>query len=294
MIIRVKDILDIGNVKFKDKCELENLKIGKKDDTSNHCLYWVKNISYYDNFTNGVLIISDNDYNKLKKNKKLNPKIIHLVCEGTTARLTYILILNLVNKKNNNINYSDYHRNNSSNVVIMDNVYISNNVILGEGTVLYPNVVIHSNVTIGKNCIIRENSCLGTNGMGFEKTENDEWIRFPQIGGLIIEDNVEIGSHSDIKRAALENTIIKKGCKLGSYTNIGHNCIIGENSLFTSHCVVAGSNTIGENFYCGINASLKNGMSVGSNVILGANSFLNRNADSNNTYVGTPAKIIKK
>jgi UDP-3-O-[3-hydroxymyristoyl] glucosamine N-acyltransferase len=120
------------------------------------------------------------------------------------------------------------------------------------------------------------------------------WGRFPQIGGLIIEDDVEVGSHSDIKRAALENTIIKKGCKLGSYTNIGHNCIIGENSLFTSHCVVAGSNNIGNNFYCGINASIKNGMDVGYNVTLGANSFLNINAESCNTYVGTPAKLLKK
>ena len=294
MKVKVKDILKLGNVKFKDECVFENLRIGKKEDTSEDCLYWVKNISFYNNFDNGILIISERDYNTLKKLKKLNPNIIHLVCEETTSRLTYILILKLVEEKINPTNYVDYHKNNSPNITIMDNVHISKNVIIGEGTILYPNVVIHSNVTIGENCIIRENSCLGTNGMGFEKNTNDEWIRFPQIGGLIIEDNVEIGSHSDIKKGALENTIIKKGCKLGSYTNIGHNCIIGKNSLFTSHCVVAGSNTIGENFYCGINASLKNGMSVGSNVTLGANSFLNSNADSNNTYVGTPAKIIKK
>ena len=291
--ISKSEILNLGFLEFKNNTVHDSFKIGKSKEAADDCIYWLKNLSFYHRFSSGVLIISKEHYDELINSGDINPNIVHLMCSDRTPRLAFIQILTILAKTPDRTNYAYEHRSSASNVIIMDNVHISKNVNIGEGTIIYPNVVIYEDVTIGKNCIIRENACLGTHGMGFEKDMDGNWVRFPQIGGLIIGDNVEIGSHSDIKRAALDNTIIGDNCKLGSYTNIGHNCEIGKNSIFTSHCVVAGSNIIGENFYCGINASIKNGIKIGDDVMLGANSFLNKNAIGRHTYIGSPATIIE-
>ena len=290
--ISTSSILELGFLTFQDITEIDSFTIGKKHDIADNCLYWLKSISFYSSFSNGLVILSHLDYLDLKKSDLLNTDIIHLTCNDRSARLSFVQILTKVMSHIDISNYVHEHRSSTDDVIIMDNVYIGKNVKIGKKSIIFPNVVIHNGVIIGENCTIRENSCLGTHGMGFEKDMNGDWIRFPQVGGLIIGDNVEIGSHSDIKRAALDNTIIENNCKLGSYTNIGHNCVIGKNSIFTSQCVVAGSNIIGENFYMGINSSIKNGMKIGSNVTVGAHTFVRSNINDGETHVGSPSKKI--
>jgi UDP-3-O-[3-hydroxymyristoyl] glucosamine N-acyltransferase LpxD len=258
--------------------------------TSYKNIFWLKTISNYTDFNDCYLIISKSDYKNLEKNDSLNPSINHLICkEKYSPRLSFCIICHECSIKNKFVNDTKKHKKNK-NIEILGSVLISENVEIGDGTILYPNVVIFENVKIGKNCIIRENSTLGSMGMGFEKNLDGSWIKFPQVGGLIIGDDVEIGSHSDIKKGALRNTIINNNCKLGSFTNIGHNCIIGESCLFTSHCVVAGSVEIGNNLFMGINSSIKNKIKIGANVMIGANSYVNKNINNDETVYGSPIK----
>jgi len=278
----------------KSKNVFTNLKIGNYKISVHSCLYWMKAIKNYHGFNSGFLILAERDYETLKRKNILKDDIIHIVSKKN-PRFSFVKILrDHFDEKLDVVNCVDEHIMHNKNIIIMNNVFIGNNVTIGDGTIIYPNVVIHHGVKIGKNCIIRESTSLGTHGMGFEK-DGDEWIRFPQIGGLIIGDSVEIGSHSDIKRAALDDTIIGNGSKLGSYINIGHNCVIGNNCMFTARCIVAGSSNIGDNFYMGINSSVKNGIIIGKNVTLGAHSFVRSNIPDNKTYIGSPAaELIKK
>lgn len=260
---------------------------------SNDSLVWVKSSRHYASVLQGMVILAEEVYDELAETNALSPEVLHFLSVGITPRLAFIRLLNQVyTPRFETVNYADHHR--AQGIQVFEGSFIAANVEIGEGTVIFPNVVIHEGVRIGKQCIVRENTCLGTYGMGFEQDDAGQWIRFPQIGGLVIGDHVEIGSHSDVKRAALDDTIVGSHCKLGSYVNIGHNCIVGDHALFTVRCIVGGSSVIGRNFFMGMNASIKNGVNVGDNVTLGAHSFLNKNAESDATYIGTPAQLVSR
>lgn len=256
--------------------KFNNLRINKTSEKTKNSVYWLKSLDFYEKFDNCYLVLDGEIFSTIQNQKKINNTIIHLITvRNVTPRLAYSILLNECLKKKEIYDETKKHKKNKK-VKILGSVYISNDVEIGDGTIIYPNVVIHSGVKIGKNCIIRENSSLGTTGMGFEKDLNGNWFHFPQIGGLLIGDNVEIGSHSDIKRGAIDDTVLGNNCKLGSYINIGHNCVIGENCLFTNQCVVSGSVKIGNNFFMGVNSSIKNGIEIGDNVTVAANVFVNK------------------
>lgn len=287
-------IQNLNSKLFSNQDELKQkynkLKVTSILSTTKKSIFWLKNLTNYSLFKEGVLIISEEILDELKLVGELNKNIFHLICEkNITPRLAYCLLLNECLIKQKSYDETKKHKKNKK-IKIFGTPIIFDNVVIGEGSVIYPNVVIHSNVKIGKNCIIRENTSLGGSGMGFEKGLNGEWISFPQLGGLVIGDNVEIGSHCDVKRGAIEDTIISNNCKIGSFTNIGHNSIIGENSLFTNHCVVAGSVKIGQNFFMGINSSIKNGIIIGNNVTVAANVFINKNINDNELSFGINQK----
>jgi UDP-3-O-[3-hydroxymyristoyl] glucosamine N-acyltransferase len=189
-------------------------------------------------------------------------------------------------------NHVDYHRQNQ-NLKIGDNVFIGSDVEIGDGTILHPNVVIYSKTKIGKNCILRTHVSLGTEGLGLElDPETNKFIKFPQMGGVILEDNVEIGPTSTVRRSALDNTLIKQGTKIGSLVNIGHNCVIGENCILTCQIVTSGSSIIGDNVFMGVNSTVKNGINIGNNVTIGQGAVVTRNVADNFTFVGNPAENI--
>ena len=295
MILKIK--------KLKSKIFLNQSDIQKKHqeleltslrDCNSNSVFWLKSLSNYGMFTQGNLILTMDDMKEIKQNNLINKNINYLICEkNLKARLAFCILLNECLPK---IKFEDETKKHKKNkkIKLIGSVLISNNVKIGEGTVIYPNVVIHPNVTIGKNCIVRENTSLGGPGMGFEKNLDSTWLSFPQVGNLIIGNDVEIGSHCDIKRGAIESTMIGDNCKFGSFINVGHNSIIGENSLFTNHCVVAGSVKIGYNFFMGINSSIKNGITIGNNVTVAANSFINENVGDNQLTFGVNKKINTK
>jgi UDP-3-O-[3-hydroxymyristoyl] glucosamine N-acyltransferase len=275
-----KDILKY-NLITNDNNENEVLLfIGSPNNQRSFNLYWLKSLNNYDLFKIGYLIINEKDYLMLKSNNKINPKIKHLITKESTryifAKIVTENFPHLGLKYKNEVNW--YKSLYSKDVFIGENVYIGENVEIGKGSKIYNNVIIHNNTKIGKNCIIKENSVIGSEGMGYELTD-DGWYKFPQIGKVVIGNDVEINTFCDIKRGALEDTIISDGCKIGSYCNIGHNTILGENSLLTSHCVIAGSVKTGVRFWMGINSSIRNGITIGDDVILGANSYINKNVE---------------
>jgi UDP-3-O-[3-hydroxymyristoyl] glucosamine N-acyltransferase len=263
----------------------------KKQDKNR--LYWLKNVDYYSYFKEGVIIISDSDFHFIKKHSLKNKSLIHLVSSSQKPRLLFALILNkyfLLDAEllfENNI----YKHKLNKNIRIADNVFIGNNVEIGNGTVIYPNVVINSNTRIGENCTIKENCTIATEGLGFEMFDG-QWVKFPQIGGVIIGNNVEMGPHSTIRRAALDETIIGHGAKMGSFVNIGHNCIIGNNAIFTCQCVISGSSIIGDNLFMGVQSSTRHGVRLGNNITLGHGAIVTKNFGDNLVLVGNPAEPI--
>ena len=133
------------------------------------------------------------------------------------------------------------------NSTIMAGVYLGSHVRVGDNTVIYPNSVVYRDCHIGNDCIIHAGSVIGADGFGFSHTRTGEHIKIYQNGNVIIEDDVEIGASCAIDKAMFGSTVIKKGVKLDNFIHIGHNCEIGEYSLFVAQSGVGGSTTIGRN-----------------------------------------------
>lgn len=183
----------------------------------------------------------------------------------------------------------------SDNVIIGDNVKIHPNVFIGENTIIEDNSIIFSGTQIyaeskiGKNVIIHSNSVIGADGFGFAPNEKGEFTKVPQIGNVIIEDNVEIGACSTIDRATLGSTIIRKGVKLDNHVQIAHNVEIGKNTVIAAQTGIAGSTKIGENCLIGGQVGIVGHITIGNNVKIQAQSGIGRNIKDNQAVQGSPA-----
>ena len=181
------------------------------------------------------------------------------------------------------------------NVIIEENVFIadgvtvhagviieSDNVIGGHSTI-HPNVVIKTNTIIGKNCTLYAGAVIGSDGFGYAK-DNDKWLAIPQIGKVVLGDNVDIGSNSTIDRGALDDTIISSGVKIDNLVQIGHNCIIGENTIIAGCVGIAGSAKIGKNCAIGGAAMILGHLSITNNVTISPGSMITRSIKNPGTY----------
>lgn len=138
-----------------------------------------------------------------------------------------------------------------NNVMIFPNVYISENVIIGDDTIIYSGAKIHHNCQIGSKCIIHSGVVIGGDGFGFVPHVGNNYAKVPQVGNVIIEDRVEIGSITCIDRATIGSTIIRKGAKLDNLIQIAHNVEIGENTIIAAQTGISGSTKIGKNCMIG-------------------------------------------
>lgn len=175
------------------------------------------------------------------------------------------------------------------NVKIYSNVSIGDNVTIEDNTVIYSGVQIYEDSKIGKNCIIHSNVVIGSDGFGFAPAADGSFEKIPQIGNVIIEDNVEIGSGSTIDRATMGSTIIKKGAKLDNQIQIAHNVQIGENTVIASQSGVAGSTKIGRNCMIGGQVGIAGHLTIGDFVQIQAQSGINGDVKSKSQMYGTPA-----
>jgi UDP-3-O-[3-hydroxymyristoyl] glucosamine N-acyltransferase len=135
-------------------------------------------------------------------------------------------------------------------VVVHPGCVIGDDVVIGDGSVLYPNVTIYHGCRLGKRAIIHSGAVIGADGFGFAP-EGRDWIKIPQIGAVIIGDDVEIGANTTVDRGALDDTVIGDGCKIDNLVQVAHNCNIGAYSVLAGCTGIAGSVTLGEHCIVG-------------------------------------------
>jgi len=176
------------------------------------------------------------------------------------------------------------------NVKIYHNCVILDNVEIGDNVLIFPTVTIRENSKIGNNVIIHSGSVIGSDGFGYTPNEKGEYVKIPQIGNVIIEDDVEIGSNVSIDRAMLGSTIIKKGSKIDNLVQIAHNVIIGENTAISAQTGVSGSTEIGNNVIVAGQVGFADHLVIADKVIVAAKSGVSKSLTKPGVYFGSPAK----
>lgn len=287
-------------IKCSEICSLFNLKLIGEDisvteiATTDYCsdssIGWIKSESFFQKILKGVLICRKSDL----ENIVLNNNLTYLVTEAS-PRLAFSKVINHFYPQSITTDFDnrvEVHKKNKT-LKIGENVFIADNVAIGDNSIIHHNVSIYSNTTIGENCVIQSNASIGTEGLGLDlDTETNLLVKFPQLGGVILEDFVEIGPNTTIRRAALKNTIIRRGTKIGALCNIGHNSVIGENCILTCNVVTSGSSIIGNNVFMGVGSILKQGVVVSNDVIVGQGSVVLKNIPEGETWVGNPAGSV--
>lgn len=179
-----------------------------------------------------------------------------------------------------------------SKSVIHPQVYVGDNVTIGEECILYPGVKIYSNCVIGDRCIIHSGAVIGADGFGYSK-ESEAYHKIPQIGNVVIEEDVEIGANTTIDRAVMGSTVIRRGVKLDNLIQIAHNCDIGEHTAMAAQVGVAGSTKIGENCVLGGQVGIGGHITIGKNSQVGAQSGIISNTKEGSEIMGSPAMPVK-
>tara|TARA_B110000003_G_scaffold86953_1_gene89044 strand:+ start:18503 stop:19579 length:1077 start_codon:yes stop_codon:yes gene_type:complete len=175
------------------------------------------------------------------------------------------------------------------NVKIYPNTFVGDNVTIGSNTTLFSGVKIYFDCIIGANCYINSGAVIGADGFGFSPDENGVYKKIPQIGNVILEDNVDVGASTTIDRATLGSTVIKKGVKLDNQVQVAHNVVIGENTVIAALSGIAGSTKIGSNCQIGGQVGIAGHISIGDNVKIVGQSGVTKSIKANQTINGTPA-----
>lgn len=175
------------------------------------------------------------------------------------------------------------------NVKIFPHAVIGDNVFIGSNVVIRSNASIYENVTIGNNVIIHSGAVIGVDGYGFVPQKSG-LIKIPQIGTVVIEDDVEIYANACVARGALGATIIGKGTKIDNLTHVAHNCVFGENCAITALVGFAGSVTFGKNVQVGGQAGFNGHITVGDNTVVMAKAGVTKDIPSNSIISGFPAQ----
>ena len=175
------------------------------------------------------------------------------------------------------------------NVKIYPNAFIGDNVTIGNNVNIFPGTKIYSETQIGNNINIHAGSVIGSDGFGFAPNADGTFNKIPQIGNVIIEDHVDIGSCTTIDRATMGSTIIRKGAKLDNQIQIAHNVEIGENTVIAAQTGVAGSTKIGKNCMIGGQVGIAGHLTIGNNVRIQAQSGISKSIHDGEVIQGTPA-----
>ena len=175
------------------------------------------------------------------------------------------------------------------NCTIYPNVYLGDNVKIGKNTIIHPSVSIYDSCSIGDNCIIHAGVVIGSDGFGFAPDENGAFQKVPQIGNVVIEDNVEIGSNSTIDRATMGSTIIRKGVKIDNLCQLAHNVEVGENTAIAAQVGIAGSAKIGKRVMIGGQAGISGHLHIADDTKIVAQSGVPSTVKKATTLMGSPS-----
>lgn len=177
-----------------------------------------------------------------------------------------------------------------NNVKVYPNVYIGNNVQIDDHSILHPGVRIYHDCVVGKNVSIHAGTVIGSDGFGFAPQADGSFKKVPQIGNVVIEDNVEIGANATIDRATMGSTLIKSGAKLDNLIQVAHNVEVGHNTVIAAQAGVSGSTKIGNSVMIGGQAGIVGHIQIADYVKINAQSGVSKSIKAPNTAVtGSPA-----
>ena len=174
-------------------------------------------------------------------------------------------------------------------VRVHPNATIYDNVTIGDDTEIHSGVAIRDGSVIGQRVIIHNNAVIGADGFGFAKDEQRRWLKIPQTGRVVIEDDVEIGAGTTIDRASTGETRIKRGTKLDNLVQIGHSCIVGEDALLCAQVGLAGSSRVGDRVILTGQVGIGGHITIGDDAILYPQSGVPNDVAPGEVLVGTPA-----
>lgn len=174
-------------------------------------------------------------------------------------------------------------------VIIHPNVTIYDNVKIGENTVIHSGVAVREMCEIGAHCIIHNNATIGSDGFGYAKDEEKHWLKIPQIGNVVLEDDVEIGANAAIDCASVGETRIKRGAKIDNLVQIGHSCTIDEDALICAQTGLAGSSVIGKRVILAGQVGIAGHLKVGDDAVVTAKSATSHDVENGKIISGVPA-----
>ena len=258
-IYTTKASITIVNTKFVAEHELETTMIKVEDAYG----AFTKILEFYSEFRNNKIGIEEPS--KMHENVKYGENLYL----GSFSNISANVVL-------------------GNNVKIYPNCFIGENVVIGNNVSIFAGAKIHSETEIGNNCAIYSGAIIGADGFGFAPNADGTFTKIPQIGNVIIEDNVDIGAGTTIDRATMGSTIIRKGVKLDNQIQIAHNVEIGENTVIAAQTGIAGSTKIGKNCMIGGQVGIAGHLVIGNNVRIQAQSGVGRNIKDNEILQGSP------
>lgn len=182
----------------------------------------------------------------------------------------------------------------AQNVSVGEHCFIDKDVSIGEGTIIEPNVTILHHVEIGKNCIIHAGAVIGADGYGYFTNDNGNPEKVKHFGGVVIEDNVEIGANACIDRGTIDNTFIGKNTKTDNLVHIAHNVQIQKNSILTAGVIICGSASLGKESYIAPGGIIKNQITVGEGAFVGMGAIVMQDVPEYTVVAGIQARGIRK
>jgi UDP-3-O-[3-hydroxymyristoyl] glucosamine N-acyltransferase len=149
------------------------------------------------------------------------------------------------------------------------------------------------NARLGRDVLLGPHCTIGCSGMGYERAPDGRWVRFPQLGGVAVEDDVHIAAHATIQRGALGDTLIRRGARIGPHANVGHNVEIGEDVLIAGHAQVGGGARVGRGAVIWQGAVVANGVFVGDGAVIGMSAAVRKTVPAGEVWAGNPARKIR-
>lgn len=180
------------------------------------------------------------------------------------------------------------------NTAIYSFCYIGKNTKIGSNCIIYPNVTIREEITLGNGVIIHSGTVVGSDGFGYDIQKDGTQVKIPQLGTVVIEDDVELGACVAVDRARFNKTVIGKGSKIDNLVQIAHNVIIGPNCVIAGQSGISGSSVLGRNVIFGGQCGVKDHITVGDFVIAGAKTGIHKSYPANTILFGYPAKPVDK
>jgi UDP-3-O-[3-hydroxymyristoyl] glucosamine N-acyltransferase len=168
--------------------------------------------------------------------------------------------------------------------------WIAKDCSVGDGSVIHTNVSIYPKTRIGRNVTIHAGTVIGADGYGYQRNERGELEKFPHIGGVLIEDDVEVGSNTSIDRGTLGDTILRQGARVDNQVHIAHNVIVGRHAAVIANAMIGGSTTIGEGAWIAPAACVRDRLTIGANATVGLGAVVVKDVPDGATVIGAPAR----